>query len=102
MVGLASPPPHHLLFLGKDFVEATALIKETCPGCRISGGVSNFSFSFRLVAVFPLFTFSFQRERVCEGSNAQCLPLPCYQVGFPQTCPNPQRTLPGLAWTWVS
>jgi len=32
---------------GKDFVEATALIKETCPGCRISGGVSNFSFSFR-------------------------------------------------------
>merc|ERR1719278_2207129 len=32
---------------GRDFIEATALIKETCPGCRISGGVSNFSFSFR-------------------------------------------------------
>ena len=32
---------------GKDFVEATKMIKEACPGCRISGGVSNFSFSFR-------------------------------------------------------
>merc|ERR1719348_1476490 len=32
---------------GKDFIEATKIIKETCPGCRISGGVSNFSFSFR-------------------------------------------------------
>merc|ERR1712128_360631 len=32
---------------GKDFIEATKLIKEQCPGCRISGGVSNFSFSFR-------------------------------------------------------
>jgi len=32
---------------GKDFIEATKLIKEKCPGCRISGGVSNFSFSFR-------------------------------------------------------
>lgn len=32
---------------GKDFIEATKIIKEKCPGCRISGGVSNFSFSFR-------------------------------------------------------
>jgi 5-methyltetrahydrofolate--homocysteine methyltransferase len=32
---------------GLDFIEATTIIKETCPGCRISGGVSNFSFSFR-------------------------------------------------------
>jgi len=32
---------------GLDFVEATKIIKETCKGCRISGGVSNFSFSFR-------------------------------------------------------
>ncbi len=31
----------------KDFFEATRLIKETCPGCLISGGVSNVSFSFR-------------------------------------------------------
>jgi 5-methyltetrahydrofolate--homocysteine methyltransferase len=32
---------------GKNFIEATTIIKETCPGCRISGGVSNLSFSFR-------------------------------------------------------
>ncbi len=29
------------------FIEATAIIKETCPGAKISGGVSNLSFSFR-------------------------------------------------------
>ena len=30
-----------------DFFEATKQIKATCPGCLISGGVSNVSFSFR-------------------------------------------------------
>ncbi len=31
----------------KSFVEATSMLKETCPGVMISGGVSNLSFSFR-------------------------------------------------------
>lgn len=30
-----------------NFVEATRQIKSSCPGCHISGGVSNISFSFR-------------------------------------------------------
>lgn len=30
-----------------DFIEATAAIKEACPLAKISGGVSNLSFSFR-------------------------------------------------------
>ncbi|MCH2103772.1 MAG: methionine synthase [Planctomycetes bacterium] len=30
-----------------NFIDATALIKERCPGVHISGGVSNLSFSFR-------------------------------------------------------
>ena len=30
-----------------NFIEATGLIKATCPGVKISGGVSNLSFSFR-------------------------------------------------------
>ena len=30
-----------------DFIEATAEIRDTCPGCHVSGGVSNVSFSFR-------------------------------------------------------
>jgi 5-methyltetrahydrofolate--homocysteine methyltransferase len=30
-----------------NFIEATRLIKERCPGSKISGGVSNISFSFR-------------------------------------------------------
>src|SRR5690606_6613903 len=29
------------------FIEATKLIKQKCPGAKISGGVSNVSFSFR-------------------------------------------------------
>ncbi len=32
---------------GKYFIEATRLIKQECPGVKISGGVSNLSFSFR-------------------------------------------------------
>ena len=31
----------------KFFIEATGIIKTTCPGVKISGGVSNLSFSFR-------------------------------------------------------
>lgn len=30
-----------------NFIEATRQIKKLCPGCKISGGVSNISFSFR-------------------------------------------------------
>jgi 5-methyltetrahydrofolate--homocysteine methyltransferase len=32
---------------GVDFIEATRTIKATCPGAKVSGGVSNVSFSFR-------------------------------------------------------
>jgi 5-methyltetrahydrofolate--homocysteine methyltransferase len=32
---------------GKAFIEATREIKRRCPGVRVSGGVSNLSFSFR-------------------------------------------------------
>ncbi|MGH9199740.1 MAG: methionine synthase, partial [Vicinamibacterales bacterium] len=31
----------------KNFIEATRIIKDRCPGVKISGGVSNLSFSFR-------------------------------------------------------
>src|SRR5207302_980405 len=31
----------------KAFIEAARLIKERCPGVRISGGISNLSFAFR-------------------------------------------------------
>ncbi len=30
-----------------NFIEATRRIKQTCPGAKISGGISNISFSFR-------------------------------------------------------
>src|SRR5687767_10441562 len=31
----------------KNYIEATRLIKQVCKGARISGGISNLSFSFR-------------------------------------------------------
>ncbi|MDP3274978.1 MAG: methionine synthase [Deltaproteobacteria bacterium] len=31
----------------KNFIEAAAILRRTCPGVHISGGVSNLSFSFR-------------------------------------------------------
>jgi 5-methyltetrahydrofolate--homocysteine methyltransferase len=31
----------------RNYMEATRVIKDTCPGVKISGGVSNLSFSFR-------------------------------------------------------
>ena len=31
----------------KNFIEATRIIKKECPGSKVSGGVSNLSFSFR-------------------------------------------------------
>ena len=30
-----------------DFFAACTQIKQACPGCKISGGVSNIAFSFR-------------------------------------------------------
>ena len=30
-----------------DFINACSQIKRACPGCKISGGVSNIAFSFR-------------------------------------------------------
>jgi 5-methyltetrahydrofolate--homocysteine methyltransferase len=30
-----------------DFIEAARIIKDTCPGVKLSGGISNLSFSFR-------------------------------------------------------
>jgi 5-methyltetrahydrofolate--homocysteine methyltransferase len=32
---------------GKAFIEATRILKVKCPGAKVSGGVSNLSFSFR-------------------------------------------------------
>jgi 5-methyltetrahydrofolate--homocysteine methyltransferase len=32
---------------GKAFLEATRILKQTCPRAKVSGGVSNLSFSFR-------------------------------------------------------
>ncbi|NLY95347.1 MAG: methionine synthase [Myxococcales bacterium] len=44
-----------------DFIEATREIKATCPGAKVSGGISNLSFAFR------------GNERVREAMNAAFL-----------------------------
>lgn len=66
---------------GINFIEATKAIKETCPGARISGGVSNFSFSFRgketiREAMHSVFLYHAIKAGMDMGIvNAGCLPV---------------------------
>jgi 5-methyltetrahydrofolate--homocysteine methyltransferase len=46
VLAIATGMEEHADF-AKSFIEATRIIKETCPGALVSGGVSNLSFSFR-------------------------------------------------------
>ncbi|MDD4820487.1 MAG: methionine synthase [Flavobacteriales bacterium] len=46
ILSVATGMPQHDAY-AEDFIRATAEIKRTCPGVKISGGVSNLSFSFR-------------------------------------------------------
>ena len=46
ILAIATGIEEHAEF-AKHFIEATRIIKATCPGARVSGGVSNLSFSFR-------------------------------------------------------
>jgi len=46
ILAIATGLPEHTRY-AINFIEATRIIKETCPGVNVSGGVSNLSFSFR-------------------------------------------------------
>jgi 5-methyltetrahydrofolate--homocysteine methyltransferase len=46
VLAVATGIEEHAAF-AKAFIEAAGLIKERCPGAKISGGISNLSFSFR-------------------------------------------------------
>jgi 5-methyltetrahydrofolate--homocysteine methyltransferase len=46
ILAIATGIEEHANF-AKNFIEAVRRIKQTCPGAKISGGVSNLSFSFR-------------------------------------------------------
>ncbi len=46
ILAVATGMEEHAEF-ARNFIEATRIIKATCPGVKISGGVSNLSFSFR-------------------------------------------------------
>ncbi|KAL4238834.1 hypothetical protein ACF0H5_003541 [Mactra antiquata] len=66
---------------GVEFIEATKLIKQTLPGARVSGGVSNFSFSFRGMeavreAMHSVFLYHAIKAGMDMGIvNAGCLPV---------------------------
>lgn len=66
---------------GMNFIEATRIIKATCPGARVSGGVSNFSFSFRgrdvmREAMHSVFLYHAIKAGMDMGIvNAGCLPV---------------------------
>jgi 5-methyltetrahydrofolate--homocysteine methyltransferase len=46
ILAIATGMAEHADF-AKTFIEATRILKRTCPGAKVSGGVSNLSFSFR-------------------------------------------------------
>lgn len=46
VLAVATGIPEHDRF-ALEFIDAVAKIKQACPGARISGGISNLSFSFR-------------------------------------------------------
>ena len=46
ILAIATGIEEHAEF-ARNFIEATRIIKERCPGAKVSGGVSNLSFSFR-------------------------------------------------------
>ena len=46
VLAIATGIEEHNAF-AKNFIEAARIIKEKCPGVKISGGISNLSFSFR-------------------------------------------------------
>lgn len=66
---------------GRFFIEAARLIKETLPCARISGGVSNLSFSFRgndvvREAIHSVFLYHAIRAGMDMGIvNAGALPI---------------------------
>ncbi|XP_053405088.1 methionine synthase-like isoform X2 [Mercenaria mercenaria] len=66
---------------GVEFIEATRSIKESLPGARVSGGLSNFSFSFRGMdtvreAMHSVFLYHAIKAGMDMGIvNAGCLPV---------------------------
>ena len=64
-----------------DFIEATRIIRATLPGCHVSGGVSNVSFSFRgnetvRQAIHVVFLYHAIRAGMDMGIvNAGALPI---------------------------
>jgi 5-methyltetrahydrofolate--homocysteine methyltransferase len=46
VLAIATGMEEHEAF-ARNFIEATRTLKQTCPGARISGGISNLSFAFR-------------------------------------------------------
>jgi 5-methyltetrahydrofolate--homocysteine methyltransferase len=46
ILAIATGMEEHAEF-AKSYLEATRMLKQVCPGARVSGGVSNLSFSFR-------------------------------------------------------
>ncbi|SPQ93789.1 unnamed protein product (mitochondrion) [Plasmodiophora brassicae] len=59
-----------------EFLEAIPLIKSSCPGCKISGGLSNLSFSFRgLEVIREAMHSAFLYHAVANRANNGLFPM---------------------------
>ena len=83
-----------------NFIEATRQIKQQCPGSKVSGGISNVSFSFRgndvvREAMHSVFLYHAIQAGLDMGIvNAGQLAV--YEQ-IPRTCWNASRTLSSIA-----
>lgn len=77
---------------GVEFIEATRRIKQELPGAKVSGGVSNLSFSFRGKEVI--------RQAMHSVFLVCCRGTLCVRV-HDTVRPSPSTTQLRPAWTWA-
>ena len=54
----------------KNFIDAAEIVRKNCPGCQVSGGLSNLSFSFRgLEDLREAFHSVFLYHAITKGMN---------------------------------
>ena len=54
----------------KNFIDSAEIVRKNCPGCQVSGGLSNLSFSFRgLEDLREAFHSVFLYHAITKGMN---------------------------------
>ena len=79
-----------------NFIEATRIIKDTCPGVKVSGGISNLSFSFRgndvvREAIHSAFLYHAPSRPASTWASSTPVSLSSVRT-FPRNCSSASKT----------